>query len=806
MARSLSRLLGRPVAPRVHLHLERLDDRVVPTVVANAIISSNAIAGGLGVLDDAVRGVNITTGEDRAVLNDPIILQRAREAGVRLYRIPGGSTSDAIHFDMQNPNGPSSLQRSKSNWMDLMKFAEATGGRKLVTLNYGTGSPQEAAAWVAYMNGVNKADTTALGWGQYWTIKPGQDIGSTNPADRTSIWKDWKTVGFWVSLRSQTPIAQDDGLNFLRVGRTQPFNTEFVEVGNEVFGNWEPNARSPWATNPAVYLPGDYIWFAKTFTGLIRNMQLSVQPKVGIVVDADNNETNFPGTPFYQNWDALVLGECAPAKQNFQPDFLVDHPYAYVPDPRTDAALLSKTSTDTTPGNLNNWVNRTQYFRNLAQKQGVPGAANLKIMATEFGSTGSFPLSNQTTNLPNGLWLADSLGQGLNAGYSALAPWTFTSDYSDPGTATTRTEYNGWQAGSTWFYSDRYDPSLYGWRKGLTAWGMVGNGRVNLNNGPQQYATEIDTTQPGARNFKPATGRGVPYPTYFAGQLFSQLVHSGDTTLVATDDNPDLSVYAVRQSADKHIRLMVVNKSPTNDVYAYFNLKNFQVNAAAGVKVWRYDIANDNAQRDSTDGNSSLYQWTQAPDSVTRSGADSTMPFWFSPYSMTVIDVAPTATTAAANRVTNAGFEADYNAATTNQYIGVPAGWNVAGNAYAQSGYGIAPHGGGVYGIHWGSGNYTAESSQQLTGLANGTYTLTAWVKSSGGQSSAVMFVNDGAGGASRTLALNTTTTDGWNGAWTQVTIPNVVVSNGKAKIGFASTAGANQWMLFDDVSFTQTA
>lgn len=783
----------------VSLRLEQLDDRIVPTVSATATINADPLTGGIGIVDDAVRGVNIGVGDDRPSLADPISLQRAKEAGVRLYRIPGGTYSDVIHFDMQDPNGAAGWNYFKSNWMDSMKFAEAAGGRKMVTLNYGTGSPQEAAAWVAYLNGTNISDTTAIGRGQYWTIKPGKDMLSKDPADRDVVWKDWKTVGFWAGLRGQSPLATDDGLNFLRVAHPQPFGAEYMEVGNEVYGGWEPAVRVPrnladGSLNPA--FTKDYVTFAQTFTNMIRRMQLSVQPKVGITLSGDQSP---------DSWDIQVLKQCA--AQGYGPDAIIDHPYASLYGgpgtqyDRTDYNLLHNTSTDPAYLSWSNWVNRADFFRTTARQAGVPNAANIQLLGTEFGNTGSFPITNQGTNLPNGLWLADTFGQALVAGYTGLNYFPFLSPYDDPGNVTTRTGYNGWNPndGTGWFYSGLYDPKFYGWRKGA-AWGMVGNGTVNASNGPETYPTEVDTTRPGARNFKPATGRGVPLPTFFAEQLFSQFAHTGDTTLTVTDDNADLSVYATRQAADGHLRIMVVNKSATNDMYVNFVLKNFGLNAAAGVTAWRYDIGNDNSQRDSTDGYGwGLSKWKQAPDSFTLTGADSSVPFWFSPYSMTVLDLGPTN----ANFINNPGFEVNYDPLATNQYIGSPTGWTETGNGYAQSGYGSIPHGGGIYGIHWNSMAYAADSSQQLTNLPNGNYTLSAWVKSSGGQTSASLYVG-GSAGIGRSVSLTAATAGGWSGAWTLVVIPDVVVSNGTAKIGFASNAKAGQWLQFDDVVFAR--
>jgi hypothetical protein len=225
------------------------------------------------------------------------------------------------------------------------------------------------------------------------------------------------------------------------------------------------------------------------------------------------------------------------------------------------------------------------------------------------------------------------------------------------------------------------------------------------------------------------------------------------------------------------------------------------LNAAAGVKVWRYGIDRDNGQRDSADGNSYLDQWTQAPDYASVTGADSAMSFWFPEYSMTVIDVGPTN----ANFINNPGFEVNYDPLQTNQYIGIPTGWTeTTTGGYAQSGYGSTSHSsGGIYGVHYGNNAYTADTNQTLTNLPNGNYTLSAWVKSSGGQTSASLYVN-GNGSAARSVSLTSATPGSWSGAWTLVVIPDVVVSNGTAKIGFASNAGAGKWLQFDDVVFAR--
>jgi Beta-xylosidase len=93
---------------------------------------------------------------------------------------------------------------------------------------------------------------------------------------------------------------------------------------------------------------------------------------------------------------------------------------------------------------------------------------------------------------------------------------------------------------------------------------------------------------------------------------------------------------------------------------------------------------------------------------------------------------------------------------------------------------------------------YTASRYQVLTGLPNGTYTLKTWVRSSGGQSTAQIYVKN-YGGAELDYAINNSI-----GTWTEITIPNIVVTNGKAQIGVYTIANADNWLRVDDWSFVK--
>lgn len=112
-------------------------------------------------------------------------------------------------------------------------------------------------------------------------------------------------------------------------------------------------------------------------------------------------------------------------------------------------------------------------------------------------------------------------------------------------------------------------------------------------------------------------------------------------------------------------------------------------------------------------------------------------------------------------------------------------------------GVGRAPGGGNYFiGLAGTSGPATAYIGQTITGLDNGTYTMRAYLRRSGGQNSAVMEVKDYGGSILQTSFPVTS-------AWTQVTISNIQVTNGQATIGFfVSNSSPGQWADLDNVEF----
>lgn len=138
------------------------------------------------------------------------------------------------------------------------------------------------------------------------------------------------------------------------------------------------------------------------------------------------------------------------------------------------------------------------------------------------------------------------------------------------------------------------------------------------------------------------------------------------------------------------------------------------------------------------------------------------------------------------------------NLVTNGTFDGGLNGWSVwsPGNAYQGTVF-TETHNGrnGAHATEYSASPYEVHTYQVKTGLPSGNYTLRAWVRSTGGQSVGEMLVKN-YGGTQRSLDIRGYTN------WTQVSIPNIAVSNGQAEIGFHTTAGAYQYLYFDDVEF----
>ncbi len=141
------------------------------------------------------------------------------------------------------------------------------------------------------------------------------------------------------------------------------------------------------------------------------------------------------------------------------------------------------------------------------------------------------------------------------------------------------------------------------------------------------------------------------------------------------------------------------------------------------------------------------------------------------------------------NYALNPSFEAD------RVTMAVPAGWTTTGTASSNA------SGGHTGNFEWrlsAAAAYQSSITQTVTGLPDGTYTLAAWIESSGGQSVAQLFAT-GFGGAEMDASASSAIAN-----WSHVSIPGIAVTNGTCQIGVQTTASANQWVNVDDFTLVK--
>jgi hypothetical protein len=145
------------------------------------------------------------------------------------------------------------------------------------------------------------------------------------------------------------------------------------------------------------------------------------------------------------------------------------------------------------------------------------------------------------------------------------------------------------------------------------------------------------------------------------------------------------------------------------------------------------------------------------------------------------------------NYLLNPGFEADRVTQTTL------AGWTNSKGA-AANGNASGAHSGNFCMQQTATAAYNDSIYQDIPSIPNGTYTLKAWVKSSGGQTICKVFAAD-FGGAEMSLDINKAMN-----AWTQVSLMGIKITNGKCRVGIASDAKANNWCMADDFSLVNSS
>jgi len=126
-----------------------------PPVIANPAITLNPV----NVVRTAdARWFGINTGGYDYDFNVQHTVPESQAAGWTIFRYPGGAAADGFDWENYTTSG----QNNPFN--NFAQVVTNLGDQAMITVNYGTGTPQEAAAWVAYANVTNH-----LGF-KYWEV------------------------------------------------------------------------------------------------------------------------------------------------------------------------------------------------------------------------------------------------------------------------------------------------------------------------------------------------------------------------------------------------------------------------------------------------------------------------------------------------------------------------------------------------------------------------------------------------------------------------------------------------------------
>jgi hypothetical protein len=115
---------------------------------------------GLGTIPANAIGLNTAVYDSD--MNDTPIPGLLKAAGIDALRYPGGSYSDIYNWQTNVAQG--GYDAPDTDFAEFMGTAQAAGAQPIITVNYGTGTPSLAAAWV------QDADVTNNYGIQYWEV------------------------------------------------------------------------------------------------------------------------------------------------------------------------------------------------------------------------------------------------------------------------------------------------------------------------------------------------------------------------------------------------------------------------------------------------------------------------------------------------------------------------------------------------------------------------------------------------------------------------------------------------------------
>jgi hypothetical protein len=352
-----------------------VDDMELISAAAPAVVHLGADAGQvLQTVDARQFGLNVGTWE--STLGQPQTLPQLQAIHCSALRWPGGSTSDEYDWTT-DPVGNANFRYIATN----------LGAQVFTTVNYGTGTAAEAAAWV-----LNANKTNDCGF-KYWEV--GNECYGTWETDSNVVPHDPYTyatnaANYILQMKAAYPSV--------------PIKVGLVVSPGE--GSYSNNANH-FAVNPRTGAT-NYGW-----TPIV----LAEMKSLGVIPD-------FLIYHFY--WQYTTWGWTPDAGS-------VD----------SDPLLLQVAGTPC-PAVWSDWVSAAADLRQQITDYIGPAGTNIELCVTENNSDAG-GMGRQSTSLVNALYLADSTGELLQTEFRCYLWFDFVNDTPDTGGSFDPTTY-GWRA------------------------------------------------------------------------------------------------------------------------------------------------------------------------------------------------------------------------------------------------------------------------------------------------------------------------------------------------------------------------
>src|SRR5437660_2855959 len=212
--------------------------RGVPVARADAAATTVTVNARAGLATVPATGIGVNDAVWDSQLGTTTISDLLKTAGVQMMRYPGGSYGDIYHW--QDNTAPGGFVAPNTNFDTFMGSVQRVGAQPIIIANYGTGTPEEAAAWVQYAN-------VTRGYGaRFWEIGNelygnghyGADWEADNHPDKSPAAYANGVVAYSDAMKAVDPS--------IKVGAvlTMPANWPDGLVGSGDAGTWNQTVLS----------------------------------------------------------------------------------------------------------------------------------------------------------------------------------------------------------------------------------------------------------------------------------------------------------------------------------------------------------------------------------------------------------------------------------------------------------------------------------------------------------------------------------------------------------------------------------